>query len=103
IYNLSSTLADPDGLIWRLMQPGGQHAYWRDAEFDKLCAEANVSFDSNLRLKNYTRVNQIINEQAPWIPVFQPELGWGLEKTMSWSVTPTYWVDFRKDVLSFTG
>ena len=32
----TSTLGDPDGMMWRLLGPGGPQDYWRDAKFDEL-------------------------------------------------------------------
>src|SRR5438093_2805430 len=31
----TSTLGDPDGMMWRLLGPGGPQDYWRDAKFDE--------------------------------------------------------------------
>src|SRR5687768_14958481 len=32
----TSTLSDPDGMMWRLLGPGGPQDYWREAKFDEL-------------------------------------------------------------------
>jgi ABC-type transport system substrate-binding protein len=32
----TSTLGDPDGMMWRLLGPGGITDYWRDPKFDEL-------------------------------------------------------------------
>src|SRR5207249_4153535 len=49
-----SALGDPDGLIWRLLQPGGNQNYGDvPEEFTKLGNEAHISLDSALRQKNY--------------------------------------------------
>src|SRR5947207_13085486 len=32
----TSTLGDPDGMMWRLLGPGGPQDYWREAKFDEL-------------------------------------------------------------------
>ncbi len=34
----TSTLSDPDGMMWRLLGPGGPQDYWREAKFDELGA-----------------------------------------------------------------
>ncbi len=32
----TSTLSDPDGMMWRLLGPGGPQDYWRHPKFDEL-------------------------------------------------------------------
>ena len=39
----TSTLGDPDGMMWRLLGPGGPQDYWRDAKFDELGNAARFS------------------------------------------------------------
>lgn len=61
----TSTVLDPDGMMWRLLGPGGAQDYWRDEEWDKLGAEGRTSLDANLRLKDYKRMNAIFRENFP--------------------------------------
>src|SRR5439155_12936446 len=56
----TSVLVDPDGFIWRTLQPGGGRNYGvNNDEFNRLGKEANGSFDQALRQKNYQRMNDI--------------------------------------------
>src|SRR5260370_40748751 len=61
----TSTLGDPDGMMWRLLGPGGPQDYWRQAEFDKLGDEARFSVDESLRDRNYKRMTEIFVENFP--------------------------------------
>ena len=42
----TSTLQDPDGMMYRLLGPGGPMDYWREAEWDKLGEQARFSLDA---------------------------------------------------------
>src|SRR5438094_5540606 len=68
----TSTLQDPDGMMWRLLGPGGPQDYWREPEFDRLGNEARFSLDEKLRADNYQKMTDIFIENFPWLPVVQP-------------------------------
>jgi ABC-type transport system substrate-binding protein len=98
-----STVADPDGQLWRLLGGNGLYDAWEDEEFDKLGNEARYSLDSELRRKNYVRMNDIALEKWPWIPLFLNVRIFGMAKTIDWQFNPSIRVDFRKDNLKFVG
>ncbi len=64
----TSTVGDPDGMMWRLLGPGGPQDYWREPEFDELGAEAHNSLDQERRDEIYRRMVEIFDEHFPWIP-----------------------------------
>jgi oligopeptide transport system substrate-binding protein len=43
---------------------------YRNEEFDRLCREADTSLDRDLRLRNYAEAEQIVLNDAPWIPIY---------------------------------
>src|SRR5207247_2195010 len=45
----TSTLGDPDGMMWRLLGPGGPMDYWSDARFDELGNAAGLAVAETLR------------------------------------------------------
>jgi peptide/nickel transport system substrate-binding protein len=98
----TSTLQDPDGLMWRVLSPGGLVDFgWRDPEFDKLGAEARTSMDKALRDKNYRRMNDIITEQAPWIVVTQAIESYGVANFIAWRGAPNSEMHLRKEYFKF--
>src|SRR5215471_8507263 len=51
----TSTLGDPDGMMWRLLGPGGPQDYWRESKFDELGAAARFSVDEKFRGEAYAQ------------------------------------------------
>ncbi len=97
----TSTLLDPDGMMWRLLGPGGPQDYWRDAEWDKLGAEARVSLDATLREKNYKRMNEIFRENFPWIPILQPVVLYGAANYLNFKYYANTYLNLRKENFNF--
>lgn len=49
--------------------PENHHGY-NNPEFDKLCSEADVSFDEDERAKIYAHAEDIVLQDAPWVPLY---------------------------------
>lgn len=97
----SSTVQDPDGMMYRLLGPGGPQDYWRDPDWDKLGQEARTSLDPTLREANYKRMQQIMDVYLPWIPVIVPVESHGVASFVNWRSNPNQTVELRRDVLTF--
>jgi peptide/nickel transport system substrate-binding protein len=95
----ASTLQDPDGMMWRLLGPGGAQDYWRDAEFDRLGNEARFSLDGELRARDYARMVDLALENLPWIPVLQPIESYGVRNGVTWKAMPNGIIQLRREVL----
>src|SRR5260370_25685334 len=67
----TSTLGDPDGMMWRLLGPGGPMDYWRDPRWDELGNAARFSVDERFRGQAYREMTKIFLENLPWLPVIQ--------------------------------
>src|SRR5215469_12745459 len=67
----TSTLGDPDGMMWRLLGPGGIYDYWRDAKFDELGNAARFSIDERFRAYAYIQLPKIFLLYLP-SPPFTP-------------------------------
>ena len=92
----TSTLADPDGMMWRLLGPGGPQDYWRQAEFDELGNAARFSVDEKFRGEAYKKMTKIFLEHFPWIPVIQPYEDYGLQKYVEWTPNPNQTFEIRR-------
>ncbi len=92
----TSTLRDPDGMMWRLMAPGGPHDYWRHPEFDELGNAARNSMDEVFRAKAYKRMTELFLEFNPWILVIQPNEDYGLQKYVEFAPNPNQALELRK-------
>ena len=80
----TSTLADPDGMMWRLLSQGGILDYWRHPRFDELGNAARYSVDEKFRGEAYKEMTKIFLEYLPWIPILQPIESYGLQKYVEW-------------------
>ena len=95
----TSTLADPDGMMWRLLGPGGPQDYWRHAKWDELGAAARFSVDEKFRGQAYKEMTTIFHEHFPWLPVVQPYEDYGLQKYVEWTPNPNQQFEVRRFAL----
>jgi peptide/nickel transport system substrate-binding protein len=92
----TSTLGDPDGMMWRLLSPGGPMDYWRDARFDELGSAARFSVDEKFRGEAYREITKIFLENLPWLPVIQPYEDYGLQKYVEFTPNPNQQFEIRR-------
>jgi len=92
----TSTLGDPDGMMWRLLGPGGPMDYWRDARFDELGNAARFSVDEKFRGEAYREITKIFLENLPWLPVIQPYEDYGLQKYVEFTPNPNQQFEIRR-------
>ena len=92
----TSTLSDPDGMMWRLLGPGGPQDYWRHARFDELGDAARFSADEKFRASAYREMTKIFLEHLPWIPVIQPYEDYGAQKYVEWTPDPLQQLEIRR-------
>jgi len=95
----ASTVLDPDGMMYRLLGPGGTQAYWRHPEWEKLGEEARYSLDQELRLRSYRRMNEIALEHLPWIPVVQPRRLYGISNGIEFRPYGNGYLNLRRENL----
>jgi peptide/nickel transport system substrate-binding protein len=92
----TSTLGDPDGMVWRLIGPGGPQDYWREAKFDELGNAARFSVDEKFRGQAYKEMTKIFLEHFPWLPVIQPYEDYGLQKYVEFAPNPNQQFELRR-------
>ena len=92
----TSTLADPDGMMWRLLGPGGPQDYWRNPEWDKLGDAARFSLDEKFRGEAYKKMTEIFFVHNPWIVVIQPYEDYGLQKYVDFTPNPNQQFEVRR-------
>src|SRR5262249_20084778 len=91
----ASTVGDPDGMMWRLLAPGGVQDYWRNPEWDQLGGAARFSIDEKFREEAYRKMTRIFFEHNPWIVVLQPYDDYGLQKYVEWTPHPLQFIEVR--------
>ena len=92
----TSTLGDPDGMMWRLLGPGGPQDYWREARFDELGNTARFSVDEKFRGEAYRDMTRIFLDHFPWLPVIQPYEDYGLQKYVDFTPNPNQQFEIRR-------
>ncbi len=92
----TSTLGDPDGMMWRLLGPGGPQDYWRHPEFDELGNAARFSLDEKFRDQAYKKMTRILLEYNPWIIVIQPYELYGLQRYVDFTPNPNQQFEVRR-------
>ncbi len=92
----TSTLGDPDGMMWRLLAPGAPLDYWRHPEFDDLGNAARFSLDEKFRGEAYRKMTRIFLEHHPWIVVLQPYEDYGLQKYVEFTPNPNQQFELRR-------
>jgi peptide/nickel transport system substrate-binding protein len=92
----TSTLADPDGMMWRLLAPGGPQDYWRHPRFDELGEAARFSVDEKFRGEAYREMTRIFLEHLPWVPIIQPYEDYGLQRRVEWTPNPNQQFEVRR-------
>jgi peptide/nickel transport system substrate-binding protein len=92
----TSTLSDPDGMMWRLLGPGGLQDYWREAKFDELGNAARFSVDEKFRGTAYKEMTKIFLEHLPWLPVIQPYEDYGIQKYIDFTPNPNQQFEIRR-------
>lgn len=103
-FGATDNLLDPDGLLWFYTEPGGIIDYgWRNPDFARVCTHAQTSLDPAQRLKDYQVATRIFNEALPFLPIFQPNLLYGVANSLDWTPIGTIVVDLRPYNLKVKG
>jgi len=98
----TSTLGDPDGMMWRHLSPGGLTGYWfRHPRFDELGDAARFSVDEKFRGEAYKEMTKLLLENFPWIPILQPIESYGLQKYLDWKPYPNQTLEIRRFNMKF--
>jgi peptide/nickel transport system substrate-binding protein len=67
--------ADPDNFLFGLLSsdnakpPAANVAFFENAEFDTLVKQAQVVFDKQKRTALYLKAQEIVHDEAPWVPL----------------------------------
>ena len=91
----ASTVRDPDGMMWRLLGPGGAQETWAHSRFVELGTAARFSLDEKARGQAYREMTAILLEHLPWIPVLQPIESYGVQKSLDWKPYSSQQLELR--------
>ena len=82
---------DADGLL-TLFESGNQYAYWDNAEFTELLAQARSTLNPDERLGFYKQATAVMREAAPSIFLFPQPATFAVANGVQWAARPDDWV-----------
>jgi peptide/nickel transport system substrate-binding protein len=96
LINVQSTLLDADGSLWRILHPTGLGGrYWAGSQpghrFHELMEQARYALDARKRKALYVEATQIVDDEKPWLELFQEVVVYGTSKRVTFRPRP----DFR--------
>jgi peptide/nickel transport system substrate-binding protein len=96
LINVQSTLLDADGSLWRILHPTGLGGrYWAGSQpghrFHELMEQARYTLDAKKRKAYYVEATEIIDDEKPWLELFQEVVVYGTSKRVTFRPRP----DFR--------
>jgi peptide/nickel transport system substrate-binding protein len=96
LINVQSTLLDADGSLWRILHPTGLGGrYWAGSQpghrFHEVMEQARYTLDARKRKALYAEATQIIDDEKPWLELFQEVIVYGTSKRVTFRPRP----DFR--------
>lgn len=96
LINVQSTLLDADGSLWRILHPSGLGGrYWAGSQpghrFHEVMEQARYTLDARKRKALYAEATQIIDDEKPWLELFQEVIVYGTSRRVSFKPRP----DFR--------
>ena len=88
LINVQSTLLDADGSLWRILHPTGLGGrYWVGSQpghrFHDLMEQARYTLDAKRRKALYVEATQIIDDEKPWLELFQEVVVYGTSKRVT--------------------
>jgi len=87
---------DPDLVWYPLLYTGQYQSYYTNLALDALLVQGRSTLDEAERRRIYNAAQAIIHEDAPFLPMLQPPLIYGLDARLSWSPRTDSMIDLRK-------
>jgi len=76
---------DADGILYDIFHSGNPWAYYSSEELDKLIDEGRSTLDQERRKQIYSKVQQILTEEAAHLFMWGIYGIWGVNKRVEWS------------------
>ena len=91
----TSTLRDPDGMMWRRLARAVRKTTGRNPHFDELGNAARFSVDEKFRGEAYQEMTKIVLEFLPLDPRHPADEDYGLQKYVEWKPNPNQQFEVR--------
>lgn len=86
---------DPNLVWYPLLKSGLYQSYFSNSELDTLLEAGAATIDAEERKEIYSKAAAIIKEEAPHLPMIQPPLIFGLDKSLVWAPRSDGIIDLR--------
>ena len=87
---------DPDLVWYPLLVTGQYQSYYSNPQLDALLLQGRSTIDPAERRRIYAAAQAIIHEDAPFVPMLQPPLLYGLAANLDWSPRTDSMIDLRR-------
>ena len=92
----TSTLGDPDGMMWRLLGPGRASRLLARGEVRRARRRRALLRGREVPRRGLPRDDQDLPRQLPWLPVIQPYEDYGVQKYVEFTPNPNQQFEVRK-------
>ena len=97
----TSTLSDPDGMMWRLPGPERDPGLLAPPALRRTGERRAVQHRREVPRQAYREMTQIFQEHWLWIPIIQPIESYGLQRYVEWKPSPNQQFEVRSFAFRF--
>jgi peptide/nickel transport system substrate-binding protein len=87
---------DPDLVWYPLLYTGQYQSYYSNPALDALLVQGRSTLDEAERRRIYGAAQAMIHEDAPFLPMLQPPLIYGMDAKLDWSPRTDSMIDLRR-------
>lgn len=87
---------DPDLVWYPLLVTGQYQSYYSNPQLDALLQQGRSTIDPAERRRIYAQAREIIHEDAPFLPMLQPPLLYGLAANLDWAPRTDGMINLRQ-------
>jgi peptide/nickel transport system substrate-binding protein len=84
----SCACQDADGVLFPVLDSSSPWSVYRNPVIDKLLDDARGTLDAQRRVEDYRKVDQIVVDDVPLVPLYQGAALYGIAKPLQWTPTP---------------
>jgi peptide/nickel transport system substrate-binding protein len=84
----SCACQDADGVLFPVLHSSSSWSVYRNPVVDKLLDDARGTLDDQRRVDDYRKVDQIVVNDVPLVPLYQGAALYGAVKPLQWTPTP---------------
>jgi peptide/nickel transport system substrate-binding protein len=93
IYSIGNSYLEPSWVL-RWLTQGGLGMHWKNARLDEMLTRIEATDDRSKRAQQYSEVQKLIKDEAPFIFLFQADAAFGMSTRIDYTPRPdeTQWL-----------